>query len=256
MTRERKIAFFSVALFLSIAVGLYFYGRIGQPSGYHRFAEMRPLWGIPNSLNVVSNLAFWYAAWYGLMCYFVTRDKHAHADGNGALIALIVGAAATGLGSAYYHAFPSNESLVWDRIPMTICFAAIFAEFIAIHVSEKKAKLYLIPLVVSGIATVLYWKWSGLHGADDLRPYVMVQFFPLLLIPAVALFFPIKQRHSPLWTKALLWYACAKVLEHFDQPIFAITSGTVSGHTLKHIASGIAVLYALRGMYERRQHHK
>ena len=252
MTRERKVIILGVSLFTVIVIGLFFYGRIGQAADYHHFAEVRTLVGIPNGWNVVSNLAFWYAAWYGLMCLLILRGKQSPIDGNGALILLTIGSALTGIGSAYYHAFPSSETLVWDRIPMTICFAAIFTEFIALSVSTKYAKLSLIPTLTLCVGTVLYWKWTGLTGADDLRPYVMVQFFPLLLIPLTALLFPRKGVCSSAWTRAIIWYATAKILEYADVTIFTGTDGTVSGHTLKHIASGVAVFYALRAMLERR----
>ncbi|MBT3812899.1 MAG: hypothetical protein HOE45_04700 [Gammaproteobacteria bacterium] len=29
-------------------------------------------------------------------------------------------------GSSYYHWNPNNQTLVWDRLPMTICFMSLF----------------------------------------------------------------------------------------------------------------------------------
>jgi hypothetical protein len=52
-----------------------------------------------------------------------------------------------------------------------------------------------------------------------------------------------KQRY--LSNALLLWsfglYFAAKVLEHFDRPVFSAT-GVISGHALKHVAAAAAVL--------------
>jgi hypothetical protein len=46
-------------------------------------------------------------------------------------------------------------------------------------------------------------------------------------------------------------YALAKVLETFDEPIFA-AGHIVSGHTLKHLAAAAAGYYILRMLQKRR----
>ena len=46
-------------------------------------------------------------------------------------------------------------------------------------------------------------------------------------------------------------YALAKVLEHFDGPIYAI-GHIVSGHTLKHLAAAAACFAILRHFQTRR----
>ena len=33
----------------------------------------------------------------------------------------------TGFGSSYYQWNPNDNTLFWDRLPMTLCFMAIFA---------------------------------------------------------------------------------------------------------------------------------
>ena len=162
------------------------------------------------------------------------------------------------LGSSLYHAHPSNANLVWDRLPMTICFAVIFAEFLRQYVSEKAGTLSLWSLLSFGLFSVFYWQAVG-----DLRPYVLMQFFPLMAIPLIAaivgtetrsfgkwILHLIKpaERSTRLWRNAFLWYAVAKVLEALDASIFVLTDQVVSGHTLKHIASGIACAYVLNAI--------
>jgi hypothetical protein len=54
----------------------------------------------------------------------------------------------------------------------------------------------LAALVACGAATVLYWDWTESHGRGDLRPYALVQFLPLLLIPLLLLLFPARYIRS------------------------------------------------------------
>jgi hypothetical protein len=99
---------------------------------------------------------------------------------------------------------------------------------------------------VLGAASVAYWAWSERQGAGDLRPYGLVQFLPVLLLPLILLIFP-GSRSSARWlwgTVAL--YVVAKVAEQLDRPMYD-TLG-FSGHSIKHIVSAIAVLFAMVAM--------
>ena len=48
------------------------------------------------------------------------------------------------------------------------------------------------------------------------------------------------------------WYMFAKLLEHFDDEIFILLGGAVSGHTLKHLAAAMAVYSMLLYVKKRR----
>jgi hypothetical protein len=77
-------------------------------------------------------------------------------------------------------------------------------------------------------------------GQGDLRPYAIVQFLPMLLIPLMLLLYRGKSlREAPLWL-AMLAYLFAKLAEYFDSAIYAAT-GLLSGHSLKHLLAGLAV---------------
>jgi hypothetical protein len=43
----------------------------------------------------------------------------------------------------------------------------------------------------------------------------------------------------------IVWYAASKALEFLDVEIFRLLGNSVSGHTLKHLASAIAVVIVL-----------
>jgi hypothetical protein len=88
-----------------------------QDQAYHQFADQRELFGIPNFWNVVSNLPFVVVGAVGLLRF--------HRDATTTV--LFIGIFLTGFGSSYYHLDPNDSTLFWDRLPMTICFAAILS---------------------------------------------------------------------------------------------------------------------------------
>ena len=95
----------------------------------------------------------------------------------------------------------------------------------------------LPPLVAIGVLSVAYW-----HATDDLRPYALVQFLPLVAIPVLLSAFDPAFTHGAWQMYALGWHAAAKVFEALDVPIFQATGGRVSGHTLKHLAASVVPL--------------
>jgi hypothetical protein len=152
------------------------------------------------------------------------------------------------MGSAYYHAAPDNARLFWDRLPMTVAFMALFSAFIADRINQRIGVQWLLPiLVVAGIASVFYWDWSESVGRGDLRFYFLVQFYPIVALPVICWLFPKGRYTSGRYLAWLIaWYAVAKGLELFDVQVFALLGGTVSGHTLKHLASAVATLVVVR----------
>src|SRR5262249_127160 len=86
-----------------------------------------------------------------------------------------------------------------------------------------------------GIASVLWWNITG-----DLRPYILVQFGPLvILIPA--LWFV---RDARFLLAVLAFYALAKLAEFYDRTLFAVLP--VSGHTIKHVLAAFATYFIYR----------
>ena len=108
------------------------------------------------------------------------------------------------------------------------------------------------PLLVLGIASVLYWMHTESLGRGDLRFYALIQFLPILFIPIIFFLFPARFNHSRYFLNILGWYLLAKVFEHFDADVFDITAQTLSGHSIKHLLAGVAIFYLVRYMEERR----
>jgi hypothetical protein len=236
-----------VGIGLAAIVTVLFLPPIPQDPAYHDFADRRPFLGIPNALNVLSNAPFVLVGALGLA--FVRR--RAALEERTALLILFAGVGLTGFGSAYYHLTPGNVTLFWDRLPMTIVFMSLFAAIIAERISLTAGRRLLPILLLAGAGSVAYWLVGELSGAGDLRPYALVQFFPLVAIPLILLLFPPRYTRGADLIGALGWYGLAKLFEALDAQIFAV-GGVVSGHTLKHLASAMAMYWILRMVRTRR----
>ena len=155
------------------------------------------------------------------------------------------------VGSSYYHLWPSNDSLVWDRLPMTIAFMSLFSIIISEFTSPGFGKMLLFPLIIFGAYSVFYWHSTENGGVGDLRLYILVQFLPVLVIPLILLLFkPTFTRISGYWI-LLFAYILAKLLEHFDSQIYNVLF-FISGHSVKHVIAAMGV-YLLLVSYNNRE---
>jgi hypothetical protein len=205
----------------------------GQSPKYHHFADQRTFFGIANFIDVTSNLAFLIVGIAGLR---ICLRSHPDSTRN-AWIVLFAGVTLVSVGSAYYHSEPTSETLVWDRLPMTIGFMGLFAALLGEYVSDRLGAYVLAPALLLGLASVAYWRWS-----DDLRFYYWIQLVPLLTIPVAMSLYRPKYSYRWLLLVALGWYALAKVAEANDSEIFVLSQGIISGHTIKHLLSALACL--------------
>lgn len=232
-------------------VALVWHGPIPQPAGYHAFADQRALLGIPHFWNVVSSLPFTLTGLAGLWVLLRTRPPGAVAELKSCYATAFAGAVLIGLGSAWYHLRPDNATLVWDRLPMTVTFMAFFAIVIGEHIDARLARRALPGLLLAGLGSVAYWALSERLGLSDLRPYLLVQFLPMALIPLILLLYP-----SRLTGVGLLWtllglYGVAKALESFDAALFEQLE-LLSGHTLKHLLAAGSLGCLVVGLRVRR----
>jgi hypothetical protein len=212
--------------------GILFMDPIEQNTQYHNFSDENYHFNIPNFWNVVSNLPFLLIGLFGLIkIKSITSMPRQY-------VFFFLGVSFVAFGSAYYHWNPNNQTLVWDRLPMTIAFMSLFSIVISEFINEKKGQQLLFSLIGLGVLSVLYWIYF-----DDLRIYLLVQFLPMLAIPVILLFFRSKYSLTRGYWWLLLAYILAKVFEHFDTQI-NLSLGVISGHSLKHLmaACGIGIL--------------
>ncbi|MCC7248276.1 MAG: DUF3422 family protein, partial [Lysobacter sp.] len=215
-----------------VLASLIVHGPIAQDQDYHRFADARHLCGISNFWNVVTNLPFLLFSGWGLNVLY--RRRTAALPMRTAYATFFVGASAVAFGSAYYHLDPSDASLVWDRLPMTIAFMAFFAALVGRHIRSTLGERALLPLLLIGLLSVVWWRAVG-----DLRPYLAVQFLPILLIPAMLLMYPTNVRGTRYFWTVLGLYALAKALETYDASVYDALG--MSGHALKHMSAALGV---------------
>jgi hypothetical protein len=226
---------------------------IPQAQAYHNFADQRCLvCCVPNSFDVLSNIPFALVSAFGL--------DHVYNGSEGIVSKLLkvpppmfiapekekplwilyfIGVGLVSIGSGYYHWRPTDARLVWDRLPMTICFMAVLASIIE-ETTNMVSPLLVVSLVTFGAGSVFYWSVT-----DDLRPYALVQFYSLALIPLLMLLFPTNYEGAmPNYMLSLLFYVAAKITEAKDKQIFRATGKLVSGHTIKHLLAGVATSLA------------
>jgi hypothetical protein len=246
LTHEMRV-WILILLSLAAVFGLLLVGPIPQDPAYHLFADSRRFGWVSNFWNVASNLPFLAAGIIGLLRYPVL----AHQESRAGYLILCLGALCVGFGSAYYHLAPTNGTLLWDRLPMTLGFMALLSLLLNERVARRHHSLWLWSLVAVGLGAALYWSWTESLGKGDLRPYALVQFLPFVLMPVILSLFRRRYLRSSLLLAAFGCYLTAKVLEYFDGQVFSAL-GFVSGHALKHLAAAVAVLCILYAVPTRR----
>ena len=251
MRRDLRIVILVAVTLAAIALAASM-APIAQDPTYHRFADSRGCVGIPNFLNVVSNVPFLLVGIWGLLVVFDRRTAYLASSERWPYTIFFIGVSLTFAGSSYYHLQPGNARLVWDRLPMALGFMGILSATLAERVSHKLG-VVLLPLVtLAGVANVIYWRNTEMSGHGDLRPYLLVQFGSMLVVLVSLLLFPARYTHQRWLVRALALYAVAKLDEAFDAPIFAAMR-IVSGHTIKHLtaaaaAYGVACMLRYRGL--------
>jgi len=242
--------FLVLAAVIAIAASLV--PRMDLPPSYHHFADQRSLLGIPNFGDVASNLAFFVVGLWGLT--FLSRRaslaQFVDPRERWPYLFVFVGLLLTAFGSAYYHLAPDDTRLVWDRLPMTVVFMPLVAALIAERVNLKLG-LWLLPLLTGvGLTSVFYWHWTEVHGRGDLRFYAAVQVYAVLALFAAM---PLPPRYTRGFDLLIVagFYVIAKICETADRQIYSL-GHLVSGHTLKHLAAGLAGYWVLRMLQRRR----
>jgi hypothetical protein len=251
---KQKLARNLMVLFsISAVVALFFVDPIKQDLSYHNFIDNNSKLNIANFWNVASNVPFLIVGLMGLLQF--KRLKIITEMGVAYWI-MFFGLILVAFGSGYYHLAPSNHTLVWDRLPMTIAFMSLFAIVISEFINERVGALLLIPLLVIGAASVFYWQWTESNGVGDLRFYALVQFLPIILIPIILLLYPSKFVNITAYWWLLLAYVAAKILEYYDAEIFELLRHTISGHSIKHVAAALGMLFLLNGYKNRIRIHE
>jgi hypothetical protein len=210
-----------------------------QPVSYHDFADHREMFGIRNFLDVASNFAFLAVGAWGLSLALGRRAHFEFTQERWPYAIFFLGVTLTAAGSAYYHVAPDNETLFWDRLPMTIAFMGLVCSQIVDRISIRAGLALLVPMLVLGAATVIYWRMTERAGSGNIVPYGVLQGYSVVVLLLLAVLNPSRYTHGKLLYWVFAWYVLSKVLETYDAQVLA-WNHAVSGHTLKHLAAAIA----------------
>ena len=209
----------------------------------HPFVDARTLLGLPNAMDVLSNLPLALAGAWGLLAL---RSNSLPEATRCALQVFFAGLLLTGFGSAWYHWAPDPAGLVWDRLGMAVTFAGALSLAVAERVGQGPARPTLwVALGLAVVSAAL----PQLLG--NVLPWAVVQFGGVALIVWASVQKPAPGAIGVRIGALIAWYALAKLLELGDAAVFHASGELVSGHSLKHLAAALAawpVLAALRAL--------
>jgi hypothetical protein len=212
-----------------------------DPPAYFEFADRRAWFGIQNSMDVLSNLAFLWVGiywWKKVSAFPRSRKDYGLAVHFSIYRFVAVVSVLTGVGSMWFHWNPNIETLFWDRLPMTLGFSGMIGLIVSDRFSIRAGRRLVLVLVFLAVTHLVLWN----AGLSDLRPYIVLQYGGILLAIALA---AIRWRGGLLANSmifmAIALYAVAKFFEVKDLAIFEATGTLVSGHTIKHLLAAAAI---------------
>jgi hypothetical protein len=249
---KHKTAILMTITLLAVGAVFVFVDPIPQWLEYHDFADDRTMFGITNAHNVLSNIGFFIVGAWGALFTLGRSGKAVTGQLQAAYLAFFIGLILTAFGSGYYHYQPDNQTLVWDRLPMTIMFMGFFASVLGELIGTRVANRLLLPLLTVGVASVLWWAWTEAIGAGDLRLYGLVQFLPFILVIFMLVMYPAPRHYVAYIVAMVLLYGLAKLGEQLDAEIYQSLEW-VGGHALKHLLGAAATASVLIMLCQRRR---
>ena len=227
---------FRLPTLITLGAGLLLllHGPIPQPAHYHAFADHSVLFGLPHGADVVSNIGFALVGLWGFARLRPMRHQQCLRAGWHGYRLFLLGLVLTAIGSAFYHLAPDNARLVWDRLPIALACAGLLAAVRAEVRPGSDTSRDAAVLALLAVLSVAWWYLTELRGLGDLRPYLLLQTLPLVLIPLWQAIHASPRRDRLWFGIALLLYVAAKAAELLDHQI-AAHLGWISGHTLKHL---------------------
>lgn len=224
-----------ILILAMVIVAVFFIqkGVLVQQQGYHQFADSRSFLGIPNTFDVLTNIAFVIV---GLLGITLVRSMKTSLPTFSSWQWFFISIFLIAPGSAWYHWAPNDSTLIWDRLPMSLGFMALYVALLSEHINLKLERFLPLALFL-GILSVVTWVVTS-----DLRFYFIVQFSSFLTIPIILILFRSHFTHKIYYAGALIAYALAKWTETNDRMIFEATNFMISGHSLKHILAAFGLL--------------
>jgi hypothetical protein len=237
--RRRFSSRLPLAITAVTSIGLLAYGPIAQFVDYHSFADGRVMLGVPHAGDVLSNAGFAIVGIWGLERLYRARRHPPGRAGLPGYVLFCLSLMLTALGSTFYHLAPDDARLVWDRLPIATACAGLLAGVRAEASPRRHELLATAILTAAAVASVLWWQVTDRAGEGDLRPYLLIQALPLVLIPVWQWTSHAAVTRRIAFGVAILLYVAAKIAELNDHVLYSAL-GFISGHTLKHLLATMA----------------
>ncbi|MDR6888646.1 MULTISPECIES: hypothetical protein [Variovorax] len=223
------------------------------------FADDRVWHGLPNAMDVLSNLPFLLIGCWGL--YRLNRIDRAHQQALAQFPLappasdppdntldcawlFFAGLIATAAGSAFYHLLPEAPRLAADRAGMAVAFAGLIGMAVCERVSQRAGWPAAWFVLTAGLLAAELVQETG-----NVLPWALVQFGGMALVLTLALATPMRCAVGLKLGWVILFYAVAKAFELADHQVYEASGHLISGHSLKHLVAalaGLPVLAALR----------
>jgi hypothetical protein len=214
-------------------------GPLPQDPSFHLFADTRTCLSIiPRAGDVLTNLAILAAGLFGLA---LRARMTISPEERTAVNVLIAASILTAFGSAFYHWAPTNETLVWDRLPLAVILMSVFALVLADRVHPLLARHAIWPLTALGIVSVIVWGVLESMGKGDLLLYLVVRVGTVLAIVMLLILRQPRHTETRWLVMAVLCEIIMATFERLDHEVFRLTGGVASGHNLKHVMVGVAL---------------
>ena len=224
--------FWGLTLLLSVGVVLAPSGHAHLYAHGHPFVDARIFWGVPNAMDVLSNLPLGLA---GLMGLLMLRGKQMSPPTRHAMAVFFGGLICACLGSSGYHWAPNASGLMLDRLGMAVTFAGALALALAERVGPTAAKLALPVMLASAALSA-----ALAYTLGNVLPWGVVQFGGMALVAWAAWQPRLDDALGVSFTVLIGLYAVAKLCELNDEALFHLSGEWISGHTLKHLVAALS----------------
>jgi hypothetical protein len=239
---DRRCALFTLlAMSLAIGMGLLAWGPIPLTPGAHVHADTRSLGGVTHGANVLVSLPMLWVGVWGWRA--LGRSGWPAALQAPWRLCFACATLAAGLAAAY-HLAPTDVGYLSAQTAGAAAFVLLLCGFLAERVDARfgsglASAVGLGVVALAGIACAL--------GAMDLRPLLLLQLLPVLLIPAGALSLPGERTAKTDWLLMLALYAVASACAVGDGAVMHFTGNALSGHALMHLClAGVLARLAYR----------
>src|SRR5262249_10212091 len=123
----------------------------------------------------------------GLAVVFCRRTCFERDSERWSYSGFFLGILLTAGGSAYYHLAPAHERAFWERRPLTTAFMSLIAAQVADRMSVRAGLILLVPMLLVGAASVLYWRATERACAGNVIPYGILQAYAVAMLLLIAL---------------------------------------------------------------------